>query len=161
MNFLTNTEQTKKITIAKVRIKQMMKRIRTLEAQQEQACAPIKESLRVANMRHEVFEKLYDETKLELGKVKDTFTENEKLRARINDLEADYQIFSDEIKDLNRDVLIAQDLTDKAIEENTTLISQIDKFTDELYLLQKKYNLPMELTEEKETTSLEIIEGLE
>jgi hypothetical protein len=82
MNWFTNNEQTKKITIAKVRIKQMMKRIRTLESQQEIACASIKESLRVANMRHEVFEKLYDETKLELTKVREEF--NEKLEnARI------------------------------------------------------------------------------
>ena len=61
----------------------MMKRIRTLESQQEMACAPIKESLRVANMWHEVFEKLYDETKLELVATKLIVLELEKTIALI------------------------------------------------------------------------------
>lgn len=102
MDWLKNNEQTRKLTIAKVRIKQMMKRIRTLETEQEKACSTVRESLRVANMRHEVFEKLYDETKLELNKVKDVFTENEKLKIQLGEVEEDYKTLVGELTSSNQ-----------------------------------------------------------
>jgi uncharacterized coiled-coil DUF342 family protein len=151
MNFLTNSEQTKKITIAKVRIKQMMKRIRTLESQQEMACAPIKESLRVANMRHEVFEKLYDETKLELGRDKEITVKNEVLRAKISDLEEDYKLLVGEITVLNQMLASANthitELNDQADRDRSVIDGLNEKLKETQETLELAHELNTQLNE--------------